>query len=236
MALYTVASATHAQREPSPEVCGSLANGDNGPFDYQTERGPRLKIIEEHHFNARVEALLSGQTGSLEHDLDYLLRAFPNHPRGLLAVSRLTIRNGGVSKDPAVRRTADCYFERAMRWRPEDTMVRMLYARYLHSTQRTDAAIRQLTVAAELGANNPLTQHNVGLVFADMGQWDRAAAQAKKARAMGFERADLVNKIRSAGKWSEPTESRDGDAAQSGAASAAATVPSESASAASAPR
>lgn len=211
-----------AQTEVSAAICGSLANGDNGPFDYRTERGPRLKIVEEHHFNARVEALLAGQTGTLEHDLDYMLRAFPNHHRGLIAVSRLTLRNGGLSKDPAVQRTADCYFERALRWRADDTIVRMLYAKYLHDTKRTERAVQQLDLAATQGADDAFTQHNVGLVFADIGQWDRALAQAQRAKQMGFFRPDLMDKLKAAGKWPEAAEAAASSAAAASQADAAA--------------
>lgn len=39
--------AAHAQSDPS--TCGPLSNGNNGPFDYRVERGPKLKIVEEFH-------------------------------------------------------------------------------------------------------------------------------------------------------------------------------------------
>lgn len=213
-----------AQSQVNPTVCGGLANGDNGPFDYRTERGPRLKIVEEHHFNAHVEALLSGQTGSLAHDIDYVLRAFPNHHRALVSVSRLTLRNKGQSGDPQVNRTAECYFERALRFRPDDTVARVLLAQFLQDSKRTNDAALQLDQAIELGKDNPFTQYNIGLVFADMGMMDRAMQQAHRAMSMGFQRSELRERIKAAGKWQEPAAVPEGDT-PGGSAPVAASAP-----------
>jgi tetratricopeptide (TPR) repeat protein len=191
-----------AQQAPP---CGHLSNGQNGPFDYRVERGRRLETVEAFHFTAKVEGLIGGQSGELGQDLDYTLRAFPNHHRALLSVARYSKRS---KIDPAPRTafTVECYFDRALRFVRDDTTARMLYANYLQEVGRKNDAIRQLDQVIELAPDNPFTQYNAGLIFAEMGAFDRALRQAHVALAGGFTRTDLRDKLKAAGKWMEPPE------------------------------
>ena len=67
--------------------CGSLENA-YGPYDYRTDRGNRLYLVESAHFTPVVESLISGLSGPLGAELDYTLRAFPNHHRALISDAR----------------------------------------------------------------------------------------------------------------------------------------------------
>ena len=69
------------------EPCGSLVNG-YGPFDYRTS-AKQLDIVEKYHFTSDVESLKHGKAGYLGTDLDYTLRASPNHHRALMAMVNL---------------------------------------------------------------------------------------------------------------------------------------------------
>ena len=73
------------------EECGVLENA-YGPFDYRTAEREAKVLVEERHFPAVVETLTAGSTGSLAADIDYTLRVFPNHPRALMAMTRLAER------------------------------------------------------------------------------------------------------------------------------------------------
>src|SRR5882672_10328606 len=64
--------------------CGALPNA-YGPFDYRIEHD-KLAIVEAYHFTSQVELLIRGQSGALGADLDYTLRAAPNHHRALVAM------------------------------------------------------------------------------------------------------------------------------------------------------
>lgn len=209
---------THAQS--SPALCGSLANGTNGPFDYRTERD-KLKVVEDFHFSPRVEALIAGQSGQIAADLDYVLRAFPNHHRALISMSRLGLRYKALTA-PHAPLSVECYFERAVRFRPDDAVSRMLFATYLRDIKRNEDAVKQVDQAIQAGKENAFTQYNAGLVLADMGLFDRALQQAHKAMAMGFMRPELKSKLQAAGKWSDPAgEPAAAPAGPAGAASAA---------------
>ncbi len=222
-----LAAAGAAFGQASPALCGSLANGNNGPFDYRIDRD-RVKVVEEYHFSAQVETLIAGQSGAIAADLDYVLRASPNHHRALISMSRLALRHKSPIA-PKAPLSAECYFERAVRFRPDDTVSRMLFANYLRDLKRSEEAIKQLDQAIERGKDNAFTQYNAGLVFADMGLHARALQQAHKASEMGFTRKELKEKLQAAGKWAEPAARADAPAA----AAAALEAPAPAASAAS---
>ena len=104
-----------AKEPPSP--CGPIFGVGYGPFDYRTESKETKERVESAHFTADVESLKKGATGLLAQDIDYTLRAFPNHPRALLAMSTLGLRSKSV-KPPGANWTVHCYFERAIRGVP----------------------------------------------------------------------------------------------------------------------
>ncbi len=184
--------------------CGSLQN-PYGPFDYRVERGDTLHVVERFHFTPQVEALLSGATGKVGGDLDYTLRAFPNHHRALLSVMKLAEKTKSP-RDPAMNYPFECYFERAIRFQRDDPIPRMLYATYLGKQGRLADAKRQLADADRMAEDNPFTYYNIGMVYADLKLFDEALVEAHKAYKMGFPRPGLRDRLKAAGKWQEPTK------------------------------
>lgn len=211
-------------------VCGDLANAF-GPYDYRKDRGDALKLVESAHFNQRVESLIRGQTGKLGQDIDYVLRAFPNHHRALVSAMRLAERDKRPQPD-GMNYSIDCYFDRAIRWQRDDLTVRMIFAGYLGRKDKIDDAKAQLAYVVSQAGDNPFTHYNAGLVYLELKAYKEALAQAHRAAELGFGRTDLREKLQAAGQWSEPAAP-----AASAAASAAAEpapAPSAAASAASA--
>lgn len=193
-----------ASAQPSPSSCGPLKN-HYGPFDYRAERDGRLKIVEQYHFTSNVEALVKGNTSNVGGDLSYTLLTSPNHHRALMAMIRL----GEKLKSPQPPGSVypvECWFERALRFRPDDNTVRLIYATFLVKDGRDPEAIKQLEVATARAADNAFTQYNAGMIYFDMKNYDAALVQAHKAYGLGFPQLDLRDKLQSAGKWKEPTE------------------------------
>ncbi len=201
------------------DACGSLVN-NYGPFDYRTDR-TKLPIVEHHHFTPQVEMLLRGESNAyFEGDLIYTLNAFPNHHRALAALIKLAERTH-ARRPPRMDRSIDCYFERAIRWRPDDVIVRMLHADYLIKMGSPDEAAVQLAFVVENGGDNPLTYHNAGLLYLKLGRLEEAAAQARKARELGYPRTDLIDQLRAQGAWRDEAEPGSAAASAPSAASAA---------------
>ncbi len=200
--LLGALSATPAAAQDAQPVCGSLEN-HYGPYDYRTERSAKLRIVERFHFTPVVEALIRGSTGSVGDDLNYTLMTSPNHHRALIAMTRLAER-AKSPRPPNMAYSVTCFFDRAVRFQPDDTVVRELYAQYLGKIGRTKEAIQQLEVANELAKDNPLSHYNIGLIYFELKEYDHALTQAHIASRQGYARADLGQMLKSVGKWQEP--------------------------------
>lgn len=199
------------------EDCGSLES-HYGPFDFRTDR-PKLFIVEKHHFSTKVEKLAGGDTAATPGpDLEYVLKTFPNHPRALAAVVRWSKKK----QDPHpkdLKYSVDCHFERALLFRKDDAVVRMLYANWMGDTNRRREGLAQLDQVK--AGDNPFTIYNLGLVYAELGGFDRALEMAHKAQAMGFVRPELQKMLEKAGHWRAPQTPQDAGAAPATGASAA---------------
>jgi tetratricopeptide (TPR) repeat protein len=94
-----------------------------------------------------------------------------------------------------------CYFDRAIRFAPDDGMVRMILGMYLFKSGNKDEALKQLKQAEKLEANNANLHYNLGLLYFDLKDYDESLAHAKKAYALGFNLPGLRSKLQSVNKW-----------------------------------
>ncbi len=184
--------------------CGPLNSpGQYGPYDARTDLD-KLGIVLGRHFRPEVESLIRGTSSATPGgDIDYTLRAIPNHPKALLAMMRL----GEKEKSPQPkdsRYTVECWFDRAIRFRPDDTMVRMIYTMFLTQNNRKPEALAQLEIVQKAAEDNAFTHQNVGLLYFDLGDYPQALLEAHKAIALGLDRPDLRGKLQAVGQWREP--------------------------------
>jgi hypothetical protein len=216
--------------------CGSLAN-NYGPHDYRdwkdlppidpvTKEMSPLQLVEGAHFIDTCEALFKCKRGSIGADLDYTLRAFPNHHRALVAMMRygeLTRK----AQPPDARYTVDCYFRRALVWRPEDAIARLLYVTYLNENKRVADAKVQLKEAARQAGDNPFTVYNLGMVALDLNEVDMAVDAARRSYGAGMKHPALRQRLQAMNRWpADLVLPEDGASAPAGAASSAAPASS----------
>lgn len=218
-ALSALALPAMAQM-PSPASCGGLGNGDNGPFDFRNERH-KIYAGEGAHFNRDVETLRRGQSSTVGADIDYLLHMYPNHPRALVSMMGWGEKLK-TPKPPDTRHSIECYFERALRFRPDDNVVRMIYALFLSKNARHPEAIQHLDRVSAAAGENAFTHYNAGLLYFDIKQYDKSAERARAAMALGFSRPELIDKLKAVGKWAEPVAESSTPAPAASAASASA--------------
>jgi tetratricopeptide (TPR) repeat protein len=183
----------------SASQCGTLKNA-YGPFDYRTSRS-QLEVVENFHFGPDVEQLRRGKsTYDLAGDLDYTLRASPNHHRALVSLTNLAVRTG-ASKLPGNNYPVDCYFERALRFANDDGLVRIIYGVYLYRTGKKKDALRTLEDARRFENDNPNLHYNLGLVYFDLHDIPHALESAQTAYRLGAQLPGLKNKLKAAGVW-----------------------------------
>ena len=95
--------------------------------------------------------------------------------------------------------TVDCYFERALAFRPKDARLYLLYGTYLHRAQRASEAAAAYGHAEKLGLDSPELYYNRGLLEFERKNPDEAAAYAAKAYAGGYPLPGLRNKLQKVG-------------------------------------
>jgi tetratricopeptide (TPR) repeat protein len=194
---------TNLQAEPP--FCGELdVGGQFGPFDYADsyDRKEHLPVVEGSHFTSDVKNLIQGSTGSIGGDIGYTLRAFPNHYPALNALAKLHLRDKNVDYPRDQVYSVECYFDRAMRFKPSDVMVRTIYGNYLQRLGgRQDDALEQYQVAVRLQPENATVNYNLGLIYLKEKDYEQAIVHAKKAYELGFPLPGLRNKLMKTGKW-----------------------------------
>jgi tetratricopeptide (TPR) repeat protein len=201
-AAASLALPAHAARKPEP-YCGNLDNA-YGPYDYRKGAGElafNLRLVEGAHFTADVENGIKGNASTLGGDIDYTLRAFPNHPVALNTVIRVAARDRKSLFLPGGKRPVECYFDRAVRFAPDDPATHTLYGSYLLSVGRDAEALPRYRTAAELDPDNPSTNYNLGLVYFKNKDMVNANRYAQKAYTLGFPLPGLKNMLVQAGKW-----------------------------------
>ncbi len=202
--LLAAAGSAQAEELLSGELaCGSLhARGQFGPFDYRVAPAEPKALVEGAHFTSEVRALVRGNAGTIGADIDYTLRAFPNHPEALLSMMNLSFKEK-TKKPVGTRWPVECYFDRGERWRGDDSNVKLLFGIYLLRLGRNSEALVKLDAAEKLASEDPNLFYNLGLAFFDLKQYDRALTYAHRAYALNFPLPGLRDKLRRAGAWKD---------------------------------
>jgi tetratricopeptide (TPR) repeat protein len=196
-----LATTTNLQAQAAKSFCGELdPPGQYGPFDYRGAGKHELYMVESEHFSQNIRNLEYGNSAFLGGELSYTLEVFPNHIPALQALVKLSLREK-ATKPQGANYTVECYFDRAIRWRSDDGIVRMLYANYLTKFKRSDDALEQYQVALRLQPNNANLNYNIGLLYLKRKNYEQSVAYAKKAYRLGFPLPGLRNKLKRAGKW-----------------------------------
>lgn len=181
--------------------CGDLKTAF-GPFDYRrkTELATNLNLVESAHFTPEVEKLVGGNTGTIAGDLSYTLVVFPNHARALSSLARLALRTKGTTTT-GLKYSFECYFERAIRFQPDDPAPRSIYGAYLLRRGKMDDALEQLAEAVALAPDDPSANYNLGLGYFEKKDYEQAKSYAKKAYALGFPLQGLKTRLTNMKKW-----------------------------------
>lgn len=180
-----------------------------GPWDYtNADERKKIPVVEEHHFTAPVENHIKGEEGRLEEDLDYTLRAVPNHHRALLSVIRYQIKfnkNILLKKIPLMS-PVECYLQRAIHFSPNDAGTVSLYAYYLKEIDQKNKADDYYQKALNIAPDNAKIAYSYSLLLIELQQYEKATEYAKKAYANKKAPPALKNKLITLGFWKEPAD------------------------------
>lgn len=199
--LAAVLVASGSAQAAGRNYCGELKN-HYGPLDYRKRGQVNLEIVENAHFTPEVEAGLRGATDELGGDLDYTLRAIPNHPRALATLAKVAVRDKQVFV-PKTKWPVECYFDRARRFAPDDPAPVAVHGHYLFSIAKYDKALEVFKQAHAIAPEDATISYNLGLLYLKFKDYDKALMHAKEAYAKNFPLPGLKNKLSEAGKWTD---------------------------------
>ena len=220
--LINISSISSAQVDAS--VCGDIGKPQ---WDYRYATQAQHNEVEGAHFVPVVENLIRGNRGYLGGDLAYTLRASPNHHRALISVTRWSEKLK-VLQLPDMPLPVECYFERGIRYKADDHMVRLLYAQFLIGKARPAEATQQLEQVARMVGENGFTLYNIGLIYTELKDYGQALAYAHKSMTLGFFKPELRQRLEKAGNWVEPPDSGDEPASSNMPAAASSSTPGKS--------
>jgi len=189
-----------------------------GPFDYtnKPEYIKNVRIVEAYHFSEDYERIIINNNGNdllprnIMKDLDYTLRACPNHHRALYAVAsymtflkkRKTDKYNWLLKK---YRTPECYFERAAAYSKKDYKPYLIYGMHLYKKGEIKESIKMLNKSLsrtkEEHTNYSELYYTLGLVYLKDKKYDDSLKYAKKAYALGYPFPFLKKKLTEMGKW-----------------------------------
>ena len=178
-----------------------------GPFDYTLRGGENVKnleMVESHHFTPEVENLIAGKdSGTVEGDLNYTLRAWPNHQRALLSVINYQLNVEHNLTKVKLRTAPECYLQRAINFSPNDIVPYMLYGYYLRKTGHIEDAIKYYDKAMDLEPENAKVAYSYSLVLIDLKRYDDAVKYAKIAYNNRKAPKGLKEKLKKIGVWKD---------------------------------
>jgi hypothetical protein len=209
LAIFSVNTVLAAPKAPwvGTDLIGIPCTGAKqgyGPFDYLQRKSipQNLDIVEGAHFTPEVENLVAGNTGSIEGDLNYTLRAWPNHHRALLSITRYQLKiNSKLAKVNKLETPPECYFQRAINFSPKDAVTASLYGYYLRKTGHPKEALLAYEKALKLAPNTSKIEYAYSLLLIDLKQYDNALIQAKNAYQHGKPPEGLKKKLIKLGVW-----------------------------------
>jgi tetratricopeptide (TPR) repeat protein len=177
--------------------CGDVLSNATGPFDYNNgldQSDPnRIPVVEKFHFTPKVESLQGGASGAFAlGDLDYTLRAIPNHHRALNAVVKYDLQHNGT---PINYRPVECWFDRAFRWRPDDGTVWLIYGNWKAGKKDIPGALEAYRRAKELRPDSAELDYDLGLMYLRLGEYEKALEAARAAYGANYPLQGLRKKL-----------------------------------------
>jgi Flp pilus assembly protein TadD len=164
----------------------------------QTERGAELlKSVEKYHIGPAESGLRDKRYVAARGDIDFILRAFPNHPKALLLMVQLCTQ----WKSPVCTDDLPTRFEKAIAVNPSAAGTFIVLGIYQQRVGAVAEAIKSYTHALSLNPDSMNAHYNLGLAYLENKQYDLANAHAQQAYQHGAPLPGLRDKLMKAGRW-----------------------------------
>ena len=201
-------------------TCKGKGQG-HGPYDYievmttnnnYLKEAARLWEVNKIHYGKaerilKKEGITFKNISQIIREYDYTLRAFPNHTRALYSLVKFELKRRSMNnkREFSLYHTdyppPECYFQRAIKYRPKQSSLYALYGLYLHRIKEYKKAKIEYQKALKLNPDYTEVHYNLGLLLVQLKEYDEALKHAKKAYAKKYPLQGLKSKLKKAGVW-----------------------------------
>lgn len=155
-----------------------------------------LSRVEGYHLEQGVGKMHAGRYSYAYADFDFILRYFPNHPRGLALFAELCDVKW---KNP--RCDTEARLKNAIEINPRAPQTFIVYGMHLQRLNRVPEAIESYKRAAVLNPASAAAHYNLGLIYLEQKQFELANRHAQLAYSIGMPYPGLRDKLTQAGQW-----------------------------------
>jgi Tfp pilus assembly protein PilF len=179
----------------APLVAG-LAGAQPVDNDYYTTTDiTLLRTVERYHVVPAQEKIRTKFYSAARADIDFVLRYFPNHPKGLLLMAQMCA--DGVTQHCDL----DVVFEKAIAINPNVAGTYVTQGVYLHRVKRYREAIASYQRALAIDPDSINGHYNLALAYLETKQYDLANQEAQRAYALGAPFPGLRDRLKQSGQW-----------------------------------
>jgi len=158
--------------------------------NWKYHTGPAIESLNRGIFSRPVLA-----------DLNFTFSHWPNHIPALLALVRYDLGGG----QPHEFLPAECYFQRARDFAPDDADVLIVEGTYFYRRKDYARAKQSLEQALEINPSSADAHYNLGLLYVESGDLAKAREHADAAYSIGYPLPGLRNRLdRAAAKTRYP--------------------------------
>ena len=155
-----------------------------------------LRKVEGYHLKQGMDKMRNGSYAYAYADFDFILRYFPNHPRGLALITELCDVKW---KDP--RCSSEARVRNAIDINPDAAQTYVVYGVHLQRLKRIPEAIEAYKKGIALDPAEGNAHYNLGLIYLEQKQFEPANRHAQLAYALGMPYPALRDKLMQAGQW-----------------------------------
>ena len=174
-----------------------------GAIDYRTKDSSKttklsIENLDNFHVNLAAGDIAKGSPNRrVKADLDFALTGSPNHHRALELMVRYDLM-GGRNWD---WKGTECYLGWARQFAPDDVAVYLIGGYYFWKKNDSERAETWWSKAVEIDPQSADANYNLGLLYVERKQYDKALEYARVAYGNGFPLPGLRNSLKRAGHW-----------------------------------
>jgi tetratricopeptide (TPR) repeat protein len=190
---------------PASVLAGAATVGDLNRDYYNPPSDGLLPAVERRHLIPGIQKMRNPALARFEafDEFDFVLQAFPNHPRALDLMVQLCLSWGDKGPGPGPRKycNLNAYFDKAIDVNPDAANTYVILGIYRLRVNQPKLAVESLKKALALDPASVNAHYNLGIAYFDLKEYALSNQHAQQAYALGAPLPGLQEKLKRVGRW-----------------------------------